>query len=97
MCAVGTVQVGYAISNMEPVSLVKLVAPGVTATAVWAGPLEVVHHHLILLYEGMPETVILNNIPTCGQHTRHLQRDINYWVCCMGNVLQIGLNSQSSW
>ena len=23
-CAVGTIQVGYAISNMEPVSLVKL-------------------------------------------------------------------------
>ena len=41
-----------AVSNMEPVYLVKLGAPGVTITARWAGSLEVVRHHVILLEEG---------------------------------------------
>ena len=68
MCAVGTVQVGYAISNMEPVFLVKLGAPGVTTTAGWAVPREVVRHHLILL-EARP-TVILNKIP---KHVANIQ------------------------
>ena len=89
-CAVGTIQMGNTISNMEPVSLVKLGDLGVKSTVGWAGPPEVEMHHLILIEEGRQELLLhWTKFPNMWPWQRHWhwQTAIHYWVCCLRTII----------